>query len=91
MQIESSRIRIGMVGGGPGAYIGETHRVAMRLDDRYSLLAGVFSRDAERSIVVVSLGLEHGVGLVKCSTRNGIWTLAILIWSGAASPAMPMS
>jgi predicted dehydrogenase len=38
-----------MVGGGPGAYIGETHRIAMRLDDRYSLLAGVFSRDAERS------------------------------------------
>ncbi len=49
MQTASSRIRIGMVGGGPGAYIGESHRIAMRLDDRYSLLAGVFSRDAERS------------------------------------------
>jgi len=43
------RIRIGMVGGGPGAGIGETHRIAMRLDDRYSLEAGVFSQDPERS------------------------------------------
>ncbi|MDB5076067.1 MAG: putative oxidoreductase [Chloroflexi bacterium] len=38
-----------MVGGGPGANIGESHRMGMRLDDRYSLLAGVFSRDQERS------------------------------------------
>lgn len=49
MHAESNRIRIGMVGGGPGSNIGESHRIAMRLDDRYSLLAGVFSRDAERS------------------------------------------
>lgn len=49
METEPSRIRIGMVGGGPGANIGESHRIAMRLDNRYSLLAGVFSRDPERS------------------------------------------
>lgn len=49
MQTEPDRIRIGMVGGGPGADIGESHRIAMRLDDRYTLLAGVFSRDPERS------------------------------------------
>ncbi len=49
MSRASDRIRIGMVGGGPGADIGEAHRMAMRLDDRYRLLAGVFSRDAERS------------------------------------------
>jgi predicted dehydrogenase len=46
-QVES--IRAGMVGGGPGADIGESHRIAMRLDNRYALVAGVFSRDAERS------------------------------------------
>jgi hypothetical protein len=45
----AQRIRIGMVGGGPGAGIAETHRVAMRMDDRYSLEAGVFSRDPDRS------------------------------------------
>lgn len=49
MHPQSSRIRIGMVGGGPGANIGASHRIAMRLDDRYTLLAGVFSRDAEQS------------------------------------------
>jgi predicted dehydrogenase len=49
MNDESDSIRIGMVGGGPGANIGESHRMGMRLDNRYTLLAGVFSRDAERS------------------------------------------
>ena len=39
-----------MVGGGPGAGIAETHRTAMRLDDKYALVAGVFSRDPEKSL-----------------------------------------
>jgi predicted dehydrogenase len=39
-----------MVGGGPGAGIAETHRTAMRLDDRCELVAGVFSRDREKSL-----------------------------------------
>ena len=38
-----------MVGGGPGAGIAETHRIAMRLDDRYALVAGAFSRDPEKA------------------------------------------
>jgi predicted dehydrogenase len=46
---ETRRIRVGMVGGGPGAGIAETHRTAMRLDDKCVLIAGVFSRDAEKS------------------------------------------
>jgi predicted dehydrogenase len=47
---EQRRIRVGMVGGGPGAGIAETHRTAMRLDDKYVLVAGVFSRDREKSL-----------------------------------------
>ena len=47
---EQRRIRVGMVGGGPGAGIAETHRTAMRLDDKYGLVAGVFSRDREKSL-----------------------------------------
>jgi predicted dehydrogenase len=43
------RIRVGMVGGGPGAGIAETHRTAMRIDDKCVLTAGVFSRDSEKS------------------------------------------
>ena len=39
-----------MVGGGPGAGIAETHRTAMRLDDKYLIVAGVFSRDPEKSL-----------------------------------------
>jgi predicted dehydrogenase len=49
MTEETRRIRVGMVGGGPGAGIAETHRTAMRIDDRCVLMAGVFSRDSEKS------------------------------------------
>ena len=42
------RIRLGMVGGGRGAFIGAVHRIAARLDDQYELVAGCFSSDAER-------------------------------------------
>lgn len=45
----SPRIRIGMVGGGVGAGIATAHRAAMHLDDRYLLVTGAFSRDAERN------------------------------------------
>jgi predicted dehydrogenase len=49
MTEETRRIRVGMVGGGPGAGIAETHRTAMRLDDKCVLIAGVFSRDSGKS------------------------------------------
>ncbi|MCH4564257.1 Gfo/Idh/MocA family oxidoreductase [Halomonas sp. EGI 63088] len=47
--MSADRIRIGMVGGGPGAGIAKAHRMGMRLDDRYALVAGVFSRSLEKS------------------------------------------
>ena len=43
------RLRLGMVGGGPGSNIGETHRRAAGFDGRYALVAGVFATDAKRS------------------------------------------
>lgn len=43
------RLRLGMVGGGRGAFIGAVHRTAARLDDRWELVAGCFSRDAENN------------------------------------------
>ena len=43
------RIRLGMVGGGEGAFIGAVHRTAARLDDRFELVAGAFSSDPERA------------------------------------------
>lgn len=43
------RIRLGMVGGGEGAFIGGVHRMAARLDDRYVLVAGALSSTPEKS------------------------------------------
>ncbi|MCE8002836.1 Gfo/Idh/MocA family protein [Billgrantia ethanolica] len=43
------RLRLGMVGGGQGAFIGGVHRIAARLDDHYELVAGAFASDPERS------------------------------------------
>ncbi|GHC70355.1 Gfo/Idh/MocA family protein [Limoniibacter endophyticus] len=44
----NKRIRLGMVGGGQGGFIGAVHRIAARLDDRYELVAGSFSSNPER-------------------------------------------
>src|SRR5215471_10089849 len=49
-QNQPRRLRLGMVGGGPGAFIGAVHRTAARLDDRYELVAAALSSDAERSL-----------------------------------------
>jgi predicted dehydrogenase len=43
------RLRLGMVGGGRGAFIGAVHRIAARLDDRWQLVAGALSSDPERA------------------------------------------
>jgi predicted dehydrogenase len=43
------RIRLGMVGGGEGAFIGAVHRIAARMDDQYVLVAGALSSTPERS------------------------------------------
>ena len=45
----TARIRLGMVGGGEGAFIGAVHRMAARLDDRYTLVAAAPSSDPERA------------------------------------------
>jgi predicted dehydrogenase len=45
----TARIRLGMVGGGEGAFIGAVHRMAARLDDRYTLAAAAPSSDPERA------------------------------------------
>ena len=44
-------LRYGMVGGGPGAFIGDAHRRAISVDDTARLVAGCFSRDPEKSRV----------------------------------------
>jgi predicted dehydrogenase len=43
------KLRLGMIGGGQGAFIGAIHRIAANLDGLYTLTAGAFSSDAEKS------------------------------------------
>ena len=43
------KIRIGMVGGGKNAFIGGVHRIALRLDGHYELVAGSFSSNFDNS------------------------------------------
>ncbi len=42
------RLRLGMVGGGPGGFIGAVHRIAARIDDRFELVAAALSSNPER-------------------------------------------
>ena len=42
-------LRMAMVGGGPGAFIGPVHRMAAQLDGAIELVAGAFSRDPQKS------------------------------------------
>ncbi|WP_339863428.1 Gfo/Idh/MocA family oxidoreductase [Paremcibacter congregatus] len=42
-------LKMGMIGGGPGAFIGDVHRMAARLDGEITLVGGVFSRDEGKS------------------------------------------
>ncbi len=46
---ETRRIRLGMVGGGEGAFIGAVHRIAARLDGHYELVAGALSSTPEKA------------------------------------------
>jgi len=80
-------IRLGMVGGGRDALIGGVHRIASRIDDKFSLLAGCFNSTAERSF---ASGLELGVdpdrtyadfeqmAIRESGLQNGIEAVAIV-------------
>jgi predicted dehydrogenase len=65
------RLRLGMVGGGRGAFIGAVHRMAARLDDRWELVAGAFSADPERARLS-----GHDLGLNVDRTYDDFRTMA---------------
>lgn len=57
--LDRAPIRLGMVGGGQGAFIGAVHRIAARLDGHYTLVAGALSSDSERAKAsAIELGLD---------------------------------
>ena len=57
------RLRLAVIGGGPGSFIGAMHRQAARLDDRYELVAGALSSNAQRSL---QAGVEIGLPPERC-------------------------
>jgi predicted dehydrogenase len=79
------RIRLGMVGGGRGAFIGAVHRIAARLDDQYELVAGAFSSDPEKSAAsAADLGVARSYGSYaemaqkEARRKDGIEAVAIV-------------
>ncbi len=79
------RIRLGMVGGGRGAFIGAVHRIASRLDDQYELVAGAFSSDPEKSAAsAADLGVARSYGSYaemaqkEARRKDGIEAVAIV-------------
>lgn len=48
-QLMGRRLRLAVIGGGPGSFIGAMHRQAARLDDRFELVAAALSSDPERA------------------------------------------
>ena len=49
------KIRIGFVGGGPNSFIGYTHRLAARFDNRFEFKAGIFSQNIKKSNIKLTL------------------------------------
>lgn len=58
IELMGRRLRLAVIGGGPGSFIGAMHRQAARIDDRYELVAGVLSSKPEKAKKV---GLELGL------------------------------
>jgi len=80
-------IRLGMVGGGQGAFIGGVHRIASRIDGHYSLVAGALASDPDRAMASgAELGLDPKrtyTDFQKMASRerrlsNGIEAVAIV-------------
>lgn len=59
----SDRVRIGMIGGGQRAFIGAVHRIALRIDDAFDLVAGCFGRDPNNTKIT---GEELGLDAERC-------------------------
>ncbi|MFZ1661432.1 MAG: Gfo/Idh/MocA family oxidoreductase [Paracoccaceae bacterium] len=80
-------LRLGMVGGGQGAFIGEVHRLVSRLDGQFELIAGALSSSPERSREsAVALGLDPSrsyddyqkMAIREARLKDGIEAVAIV-------------
>ena len=61
--MNTNKLSLGIVGGGPKSWIGHVHRISARFDDKYEIVAGVFSRNANLSI---NFGKTLGISKDRC-------------------------
>ncbi len=61
--MNTNKLSLGIVGGGPKSWIGHVHRISARFDDKYEIVAGVFSRNAKLSI---NFGKTLGISKDRC-------------------------
>ena len=92
----AGRIRLGMVGGGQGAFIGAVHRIAARLDDRFELVAGALSSEparAKASAAEIGIAPERAYGSfeemakAEAARPDGIEAVAIVTPNNVHAPA----
>lgn len=84
-QSKPRRLRLGMVGGGPGAFIGAVHRIAARMDDRYELVAAALSSDPGKSLAAAeelhiprAYGRFEEMAAAEAARPDGIEAVAIV-------------
>ncbi|MBY3157660.1 Gfo/Idh/MocA family oxidoreductase [Rhizobium laguerreae] len=86
-QTREPRIRLGMVGGGAGAFIGAVHRIAARIDDQFDLVAGALSSSPEKAAASGrDLGLHpsrtyasyRDMAIREAKLKNGIEAVSIV-------------
>ncbi|MGX1169370.1 putative dehydrogenase [Bradyrhizobium sp. USDA 372] len=89
------RIRLGMVGGGQGAFIGAVHRIAARIDDQFVLVAGALASDPVRAKASAKeLGIADGraygsfeeMARAEAARADGIEAVAIVTPNHMHSP-----
>ncbi|WP_420857957.1 Gfo/Idh/MocA family protein [Marivivens marinus] len=82
-----TRIRLGMVGGGQGGFIGGVHRIAARIDGRFDLVAGALSSNPERAAAsAADLGIAadrsyasyEDMAVTEAAREDGIQAVAIV-------------
>ncbi len=80
-----TKLKLGMVGGGQGAFIGGVHRIAARIDDRFDLVAGALSSNPERAAAsAAELGIARSyssyeeMASAEAAMDDGIDAVAIV-------------
>jgi predicted dehydrogenase len=86
-EARARRLRLGMVGGGRGAFIGAVHRIAARMDDEYELVAGALASTPEKALASgADLGLDpkrtyasyRDMARAEARRKDGIDAVAIV-------------